>query len=420
MIPLDDNGTFLPGTHAGSIFCHGTSANTVPSTLFQGESSGLDILLFVTIASTGAVSFMPDYMGYGESSGIIFKAYLVKQQYQTSIIPLWLMADRIIQSESNCSAALASAAAIVGYSEGGYAAVALAEGLDKMGVDIIKVEAGAGPYRMASAVILKSTENTDLGTFPSDVRHYYALLGAAYSSTYPELPNFEQGQDLLNAQSRTLIVELITNSSSDQAIQAVIPIDDPLSVYSSEFTAMVREAIVDGDTDPCNNADRVVEGINDKLCDALKENDLTVLLETTPFPVRLCHSREDEIVDFANLPDFDANVLLEFLEASSTHREAANPCVLQAILFMLGSDFQDYQVKAKHTNEGCLAPNELFAESLAPSPSAVETMMPFSGSVFDDETGGPTSEPPMSDAYRIVSARVVLGSVLVGMIAALV
>jgi hypothetical protein len=392
MVPLDENGSFLPGTHAGSIYCHGTSANTVPSTEFQGESSGIQIVLLLAIASSGAVSLMPDYMGYGESSGTIFKAYLVKQQYQTSIIPLWLMADRIIQSESDCTAALASAAAIVGYSEGGYVAVALAEGLDKMGVDIIKVEAGAGPYRMASAVVLKITENVDLGTFPSDVGHYFALIGAAYSSTYPELPNFEQGQDMLNSQSRTSIVELVTNSSSDQAIQALIPIDDPLSVFDSEFISLFRAAIVDGDTDPCNNADRVVEGINDKLCDALKENDLTLILETTPYPVRLCHSPDDDIVDITNLPAFGGNVLLEFLETSGTHDEASTPCVLQAMLFMLSSDFQDYQVEAKDTDVGCL---------------------------FDDETDEPTLEPAMSNAYRIVGASALLGSALVGMITAL-
>jgi hypothetical protein len=265
MIPLDEDGSLLPGTHAGNIFCHGTSTQSVPTTEFREGILGLDVILNIAITSTGAVTLMPDYMGYGESSETIFKAYLVKQQYQTSIIPLWLMADQIIQSESDCTAALASATAIVGYSEGGYAAVALAEGLDKIGVDIIKVEAGAGPYRMASAVIVKTTENTDLGTFPSNVWHYFALLGAAYSSTYPELPNFDQGQNMLNAVSRSQIVELITSSASEQEVQSAIPIDDPLSVFNSELVLFLREAIEDGDNDPCSNMDRVIEGITDKL-----------------------------------------------------------------------------------------------------------------------------------------------------------
>lgn len=419
MIPLAEDGSFLPGTHAGNIYCHGTSTQSVPTTEFQGESLDVQIMLNLIITSTGAVTLMPDYMGYGESSGTIYKAYLVKQQYQTSIIPLWLMADRIIQTESDCTSALAAATAVLGYSEGGYAAVALAEGLDKMGVDIIKVEAGAGPYRMASAVILTTTENTDLGTFPSDGRHYFALVGAAYSSTYPEVPNFDQGQDMLASQSRSMIVELVTNSSSTAEVQSAIPVDDPLSIFSPELLSFVRGAIVDGDSDPCNNADRIVEGVNDKLCDALKENDLNSVLETSEYPVRLCHSPDDEVVSFENLPDFDKNVLLEFLESSGTHFEAAVPCLLQAMLFMLSSDFQDYPVEAKDTGEGCPAPTLSPAPSpltLSSSPSSVpESTKPHPA--FASEA---SSEPTMSNAHRIIAARVVYGSAFIGTIAALV
>lgn len=382
MIPLVPNASsFLAGTHPGGIFCHGTSTRNVPSTDFAGDDSPIDIMINLAIASTGTIVLMPDYMGYGESSALIYKAYLVKKQYHTSIIPLWLMADQLIQDESNCTTALANAAAVLGYSEGGYAAVALAQALYAMGVDIIKVEAGAGPYKIASATMLSVVERSDNGTFPSNVRHYFALVGAAYSSTYPELANFEVGQDTLAPESREEIVGLVTNSSTAEEIQAAIPIDDPLSVMSPDMVSFVREAIANDYASPCSG-DKVVEGFNDLLCDALNDNDLTELLETTEYPVRLCHSPDDEIVSFENLPDFEANALLEFLPATGTHAEAGVLCLLQSVFFMLSSDFQDSQFEAKDTEGGCLGIVSIESSSPSglgdsPAPSAVSKAPSF-------------------------------------------
>ena len=393
MIPLAEDESFVTGTHPGGIWCHGTSTQSVPSVEFRGSDSGIDLFINAAIASAGAVTLMPDYMGYGESSGRLFKAYLVKQQYQTSIIPLWLKADQIVQQGSNCTAALADAVAILGYSEGGYAAVALAEGLYNMGVEIIKVEAGAGPYRMGSAALLEGQKRNDVGLFPLEVRQYFALVGAAYSSTFPELANFEEGQDMLASDVRQTIVDLVTNSSSADDIRAVIPTDDPSSVFNAQFVTFTRNALQDGDPDPCNNAERVVEGVNDKICEALQDNDLTEILETTPYPVRLCHSPNDTVVSYANLPDFAGNALLELLVSSGDHVEAATTCILQSVLFVLGDDFLGAQVAEKTTDMGCPA---VTIDSATPSPSALES--PFESSAPSLPLTFATSVPSLSTA----------------------
>ncbi len=419
MVPLLEDGSIVNGTHPGGIWLHGTSTQSVPSVEFRGADSGIDLMVNAAFASTGTITMMPDYMGYGESSGQVFKAYLVKRQYQTSIIPLWLMAGRMIQEETDCMSALADSAAILGYSEGGYAAVALAEGLYNMGVDILKVEAGAGPYRMGSAALLDGQRLVDEGIFPLEVREYFALVGAAYSSTYPELANFEQGQDLLASDVRDEIVELITNSASKDEIQALIPADDPTSVFSPQLVAFTQNALADGDSDPCNNAGRVIEGVNDKICEALQDNDLTELLETTPYPVRLCHSPDDDVVSYANLPDFDTNVLLERLDSTGNHVEAATTCLLQSVLFMLSDDFLSASVIEKTTDMGCAATGASSAafaiESLAPSeasssPTTFDTAVP-SLSPAPTTSPMPTSSPrPTSSPTKRIQCGETLAS----------
>ena len=391
MVPLLDDGSLVNGTLPGGLWLHGTTTQSVPSIGFRGADSGIDIMVNAAIASTGAITIMPDYMGYGESSGLIFKAYLVKRQYHTSIIPLWLMAGRMVQEESDCMSALADSAAILGYSEGGYAAVALAEGLYNMGVDILKVEAGAGPYRMGSAAILEGTRFVNEGIFPMEVRKYFALVGSAYSSTYPELANFEEGQDMLASDVRDDLVELVTNSASKAEIQALVPTDDPLSVFSPQLVAFTQNALVDGDPDPCNNPDRVIQGVNDKICEALQDNDLTEILETTAYPVRLCHSPDDDVVSYANLPDFDTNVLLEVLDSTGNHVEAAGTCLLQSILFMLSDGFLGASLVEKTTDMGCAATN-----TTSPAPVSVETLAPPTQSPTQSPSNSPTQSPSKS------------------------
>ncbi len=258
LIPLSNDSSILPGTHVGAVYCHGTSTSTVPTTLFNGADSGLDILLNVALASNGTVVLMPDYMGYGESSGIVSKGYLVKQQYMTSVVPLWLQTQLLMEQESNCQAALADSAVVFGYSEGGYASVAIANALHSIGIDIVKVEAGGGPYRTGSAALLKAIESADNQSFPLEVRHYFALLGAAYSSTYASVANFHQHQDLLNTTLRNTIVALVDRSASTSEVRNVISTDDPLAAFNQTLLAFARQAIADGDKDPCGQGKPIV------------------------------------------------------------------------------------------------------------------------------------------------------------------
>lgn len=90
------------------------------------------------------------------------------------------------------------------------------------------------------------------------VREHFALAGSAYSPTCPELANFEEGQDLLASDVRGEIVELVTSSAPKAEAQALVPADDPATVFSPRLVAFARNALQDGDHDPCNNGQRHV------------------------------------------------------------------------------------------------------------------------------------------------------------------
>jgi hypothetical protein len=78
--------------------------------------------------------------------------------FATASMPLWLKAAALLKEETESNTALADVAFYLGYGEGGYASVAMAEGLKNgIGVKPLRVIAGAGPFRMKDGTNLKTT-----------------------------------------------------------------------------------------------------------------------------------------------------------------------------------------------------------------------------------------------------------------------
>ena len=130
LIPLvlDENGDVVekPGSHMGFVHNRGTTFDrfSVASSLrpwFGSGKFGNDkrnvFMGFLATASAGTVSILPDYMGYGGSQA--WRAYMVRNAYVTATLPLWLKVSSDLKKETDCKAALANAAFLGGYSEGG-------------------------------------------------------------------------------------------------------------------------------------------------------------------------------------------------------------------------------------------------------------------------------------------------------------
>lgn len=64
-------------------------------------------------------------------------------------MPLYMKTKRIVAQETNCATELSNDVVLHGYSEGGYGALATAQALQSYGANVVRVNAGAGPYMMA-------------------------------------------------------------------------------------------------------------------------------------------------------------------------------------------------------------------------------------------------------------------------------
>lgn len=137
VVPINNRGIKF-GPMTSNIWSHVTSAATcnIPSAfnVNKADPTNVDInaLVPLLLGTTGSASIAPDNMGYGSSYNY-FKGYLHKTQYQTSSMPLWLKARRLVAEETSCRSEIGKEVVINGYSEGGYGAVSIAESMESYG-----------------------------------------------------------------------------------------------------------------------------------------------------------------------------------------------------------------------------------------------------------------------------------------------
>jgi hypothetical protein len=357
MIPLDRDGQIKSGTSPVNLVCHGTQAGNqdVPSNQWSTSNPEAQVLVAVILTSiSGTFSIMPDYTGYGESTDFR-RAYVVRRAYPTAVLPLYRHAEDLVATETDCASALADSLTTLGYSEGGYAAVAVADAMHNSGKTIISVQAGGGPFRLSSVQVNFLLQRILDGTFSSQRRYYVALLAATYSQTTTDVLNFGQGQEMLDATRRDEIVDVVHSPAGQLGINNLIPIENPLLILNQTLADTLVAALLRGEPEPCVTS--AVDGESDILCEALRAQDLVNVLESTPYPVTLCHSVDDTLVSYGNLPDVTANSLLTLVSTEGAHQSAGVDCYLSSVLFFLDdANVQDVPVMDKTVPGGCPNP----------------------------------------------------------------
>jgi hypothetical protein len=222
-----------------------------------------------------------------------------------------------------------------------------------MGVDIIGVKSGGAPFRVGSEVILRIMKDIDDGVFPARRLYILPLIAAAYSSTYEDVDNYQQGQDLLAPETRQKFVDLITAGTLEADINAQIPTDDPLSLMDPDMISFARTAIADNNFDPCAG-DNLAAVNMDRACQALQDNDLIALLATVEYPVDVCHSPDDELVAYENVPDFTVNpTFVSYVPSTGSHNNAAAECMFGSLRYATSSGFQAIMPPVAHFPGGC-------------------------------------------------------------------
>jgi hypothetical protein len=180
----------------------------------------------------------------------------------------------------------------------------------------------------------------DEGHSPAMYRFIYLLVLASFSSSYPGLANYNVGQDLAsdeflhpNDPEQNIFHWLNDTSATIDGLNQRVP-DGWAHIMRKDYLQFFRNAISKNVEDPCGS--NYLVGFNDKLCDALLDNDLTDILETATFDIHLCHSTEDDLVPYNNLPDISRNPnYLSLRNTVGSHLQAANRCLSQVVNFLV-------------------------------------------------------------------------------------
>ncbi|KAL7534567.1 hypothetical protein ACHAWF_004874 [Thalassiosira exigua] len=176
---------------------------SAPSEAFPSDpTSNLErasaLLVPLAAASAGTYVVVPDGLGRGEDwAGT--EGYMVKEAYQASTVPLLLKVRDLVSRESaerggECTE-LDGRINLMGYSAGGYAAVAAAEAVGALGdgYEITYAGVGGAPLALSTAQ-MRAVVEMDASVYPFPF--FAARLGHSYSSTNPDLANtVEVGSD---------------------------------------------------------------------------------------------------------------------------------------------------------------------------------------------------------------------------------
>ena len=289
-------------------FQHGTitTQGDAPSNF---SASNPNSLLYGAISSSGFVTVIPDYLGFGTSSSIVHP-YYVEELTSSAVIDMVRAALELAQEKDT---QFNKKLFLAGYSEGGYATMAAHKAMEENDVDGVELIAS---FAAAGAYDIKGMQEYLFSLETYDDPYYLAYLTRAYQLTYdysslltdffkdpyPErIPSLFDGQkaaDEIDAQLTNTLADLIQENLSDNI-----------------------------DSDPAYSY----------IVDALHENSLTDWApETKMF---MYHGESDTTVPYQNsLTTYDALLsngaspsVLSLIPLEGDHNSAITPYILDFV-----------------------------------------------------------------------------------------
>jgi pimeloyl-ACP methyl ester carboxylesterase len=209
----------VPGTYPVLSFQNGT--NTLHSAAPTADPQGLQFQMIEYIASTGYVVIIPDYLGFGASKQMAHP-YLHKESTVQTLVDM-LYAVTEFDKDVAKDITITDESYLIGYSQGGWATLALVDALENdysADFSVRAASCGAGPYDLGyvNSYVLGQT------LYPMPV--YLAYIANAYSH-YDLYTN--ELTDLFNAPYAGRIPGLFDGLQSSDQINA------QLSVYTAEL-----------------------------------------------------------------------------------------------------------------------------------------------------------------------------------------
>ncbi|GFH52529.1 hypothetical protein CTEN210_09005 [Chaetoceros tenuissimus] len=280
-------------------------------------------------ASNGYVAFVPQKTGFGESNALV-PTEVVKKSIATSSLPLYAWTEKLIREETNGMTKLDNKAVYAGYSSGGYAAVAAADGFKKHGIRPSQVLASTLPARLESWVIMGVVRSIKEGKYNMFAHFNVAANTVALSELY--------GANVINSSLTPAYNSIFqydaTPSSFMKGISWILeegttpsdlhrdnteiflqvwpfslgaPNSNPGVPVSSNLDPEVydhfKAALDNGIEDPCGDTGMGYATYKEnvaKVCMAAMENSLTKIIEKAKYPIDICMMQNDPLVAFEN------------------------------------------------------------------------------------------------------------------------
>ena len=171
----------VPGTYPVLSFQNGT--NTLHSAAPTADPQGLQFQMIEYIAGTGYVVIIPDYLGFGASKQMAHP-YLHKESTVQTLVDMLYAVTEFDQDVAK-DITVTNESYLIGYSQGGWATLALLDALENdysADFTVRAASCGAGPYDLErfNSEVLGMTE------YPMPV--FLGYIANAYS-TYDIYPN---------------------------------------------------------------------------------------------------------------------------------------------------------------------------------------------------------------------------------------
>lgn len=321
--PVDSRGIILSGQLRGFVAGHDTEIDVDmgPTDRWPNDVSELlsnalltDTEKIATLqpfvsslvaATSGAVAVLPDYIGYGESKNFD-RAFLYPRLYMQAAGLSFAAARRFVSRIGQDCAALADVATVTGYGEGGYFAIVGALALEHSGVVILSSRVGATPFELDVQLGFAASTTT-----PSTaLQLFLSFFGYGYSYDFSSTAHKKSKQKALHP---SWMNETNTNKNvvswfkspktlTTAEIISLLPQENIQEIFNPAMVAMYEESVYEGSLSACRDGMYVSDSIESLCATILTAGLWSTLSFDITFPVSICHSPQDDVIGFENIP----------------------------------------------------------------------------------------------------------------------
>ncbi len=216
MVPSGADAT-CQGTRPVLLYAHGTSTNRAYNIANLTSSNGEGVAIAAVFASQGYIVIAPNYAGY-DSSSLTYHPFLNADQQSKDMIDALKAGRSALPTSSAPAAADNGKLFIIGYSQGGFVAMATHRAMQAAGSVVTAAAPLSGPYALSAF-----GDAIFRGQVPMSGPANLTMLISSYDTAYTDI--YVNTTDVFEAKYATGIASLLPSTTplTDLESQGKIP-----------------------------------------------------------------------------------------------------------------------------------------------------------------------------------------------------